>query len=184
MPQFITPDELKAYPLPVKAEQWFKVGDDQITIVIERASEHLEDFMDRKVLTGNYVDRLRGKGLSRQLLTHYPVTQLNVVTAYSPTNAAFDYNVSNFIVDESAGIIEWANRYRYNFYTDMVWMIDYNAGFTSVPGPIKHATALQTVKMLQPLFRGGTTFVETELIAEIDEQVVELLDPYMRRTST
>ena len=72
MAGYITPAELKAYPLPVTAQQWAKVGDDQLAIVIGYASEHLDDWMDRRLATGNYVDRIRGKYKNRLILNNYP----------------------------------------------------------------------------------------------------------------
>jgi hypothetical protein len=179
MAAYITPAELKAYPLPVTAQQWSKVGDDQLAIVIGYATDHLESYMDRKLAVGNYVDKVRGKGSSRLLLPQYPVIAVNYVTAYDMYNNYSTFDISNFWVEHEAGIIEWLNSYTYKF-DSRYWMVDYNAGYPTIPGPAKHAVALQTVKMLQPLFRGGQNFVEVELINELDEQIVELLDPYKR----
>jgi len=180
MANFITPSELKAYPLPVTAQQWAKVGDDQLAVVIGYACDHLEDYMDRSIATGNYVDRLTGSGLYSQLLSLYPVVALNYVSSYDGLNNPFTHDPSQFYVGTS-GIIEWLQPDKYNFSRYKRWEFDYDAGYATVPGPVKHAAALQTVRMLQPLFRGGSTFTETELIAEIDEQIVELLEFYKRR---
>jgi|WetSurSiteA1Bulk_404760.scaffolds.fasta_scaffold183334_1 hypothetical protein len=179
MAGYITPSELKAYPLPVTAAQWGKVGDDQLAIVIGYASEHLNDWMDRRLAVGNYVDRLDGKYKYRMILNNYPVIAVNYVTAYDANNST-PYDMEDFWIEHEAGIIEWIDRNRYTF-DSRKWMVDYTAGYAQIPGPVKHAAALQTVKMLQPLFRGGTNFTETELIADLDDQIVELLDAYKRR---
>lgn len=182
MSNFITPSELKAYPLPVSVAQWAKVGDDQLVTVIGHASDHLEDYMDRKILPANYTDRRRGTGLYFMNLQNYPVTALSSAYAYNGLGGdPTPWDTSEFYIYGDAGSIEFLNRGRHKFYTDVTWIFNYTAGFTEVPGPIKHATALQVVKMLQPLFRGGAQFVETELIADIDEQVMEMLDYYKRR---
>jgi len=182
MAGYITPAELKSYPLPVTAQQWAKVGDDQLAIVIGYASEHLEDWMDRRLATGNYVDRIRGKYRNRLILKNYPVIAVNYVTAYlsNAAQTSTTFGVEEFWIEHEAGIIEWLNQGRYTF-DSRYWIVDYDAGYPSIPGPVKHATALQTVKMLQPLFRGGQNFTETELIADLDDQIVELLDAYKRR---
>ena len=182
MAGYITPSELKAYPLPVTSAQWQKVGDDQLEIIIGYASEHLDDWMDRSLAAGNYVDRIGGKYRNRLILHNYPIIALNYVTAYVPNAAqtSTTYGVEEFWIEHEAGIIEWLNT-TVNTFDSRKWIVDYTAGYTTIPGPVKHATALQTVKMLQPLFRGGTNFTETELIGELDEQIVELLDAYKRR---
>lgn len=178
MSSFLTVEELKTHPLPVTDAQWAKVTDTKLESVIEAASDHLEDYMDRRILTGNYVDRRRGAGLPRQMLSMYPVQELHAVTGYELNGQAHAYNTSLFYVDEEAGILEWKDQTRNIFYKNYTWLIDYDAGYLTVPKPIKQATGLQVVKMLQPLFRGGTNFVEVELVTELDEQVIELLDKY------
>lgn len=182
MASFITPSELKDYPLPVTSQQWSKIGDDQLAIVIGYASDHLEDFLDRKVATGNYVDRiLQGSGTEFQMLGVYPIVAVNYVTSYDGMNNATVHPVSDFWIDNEAAILEWLTRDTKQFTKAKRWLIDYNAGFSSTPGPVKFATGLQTIKMLQPMFRGGSNFTEVELIEELDEQIVELLDYYKRR---
>lgn len=181
MASFITPSELKSYALPVTAAQWQKVGDDQLAIVIGFASDHLEDYMDRTIAIGTYTARLRGAGLWRQMLPLFPIVTLNGVTAYNNVNSPTTYDVSDFYVDHEDGILEWLDKNRYKWSQGQTYVIEYTSGFSEVPGPIKHAAALQTVKMLQPLFRGGSNFTEVELITDIDEQVVELLEKYKRK---
>lgn len=181
MAQFITTSELKAYTLPVTAAQWSKVGDDQLDIVIETASDHIEDYLDRKVLSTNYTDRRAGSGTHKILLSAYPVTAVSSAYQIDSVGTVLSWDPSVFHINEQAGILEFINRARYGFYKHYTWQFDYTAGFATVPSPIKHATALQTVKMLQPIFRGGAQFTETELIADLDEQVMELIDVYKRK---
>jgi len=181
MAQFITPEELKAYTLPVTAKQWSMVGDDQLAVVIGYASDHLEDYMDRKVLTANYTDRRGGTGSHKILLSVYPVTAISSAYQTDSLGNETSWDTSEFYINENAGILEFIKRGRYAFYKYYTWTFNYTAGYAAVPGPIKHATALQTVKMLQPLFRGGTNFTETELVTDLDEQVMEMLEVYKRR---
>jgi hypothetical protein len=178
---FLTVEEFKRYPMPITTKQWSEIGDDQLEAIIEYASHHLEDYMDRGILRDDYTDRLRGSNDPEILLNNYPAHYVTSVTAYDAHNNPYAYNTTNFFLDEEAGILGWLDRYRYTFYRNMYWTVTYNAGYDTVPGPIKHATALQTTKMLQPVFRGGVNFQEVELIGEIDEQIVELLDKYKKR---
>lgn len=182
MANLITVDQLKAYPLPVTAKQWQLVGDDQLETVIGYASTHIEDYLDRKIEVTAVTDRIyRGSGTERQLLSTYPVTALTTVKSYDGLNNETVHDNADFYLNAEAGILEFLLRDKYNFTKSKTWMIAYSAGFATTPGPVMHAVALQTVKMLQPLFRGGSTFTETELVMELDEQIVELLDTYKRR---
>lgn len=178
---FITVAELKAYPLPVTSAQWAKIGDDQLEIMIGYASDRIEDWLDRRLINGNYVERRKGSDLPRILLKNYPVTALNAVSSYTPSNAHTDWDVSLFYVNEDSGIIEFLEPSKWSFGKALTWEFDYEAGYAEVPGVVKHATALQTVEMLQPVFRGGRDFQEVELITELDEQIVDMLDKYKRR---
>lgn len=178
---FITPSELKSYPLPVKSTQWSSIGDDQIEKVIQYASDHLEDYMDRRILVSRYVDKKWGSGGWRQMLSNYPLVELVSASSYDGNYNQTAWDVDGIFTYDSSGIIEWKNKNRYKFYKSQMWEFVYDAGYATVPGPVKHATALQTVKMLQPLFRGGTQFTEVELVSEIDEQIMELLDNYKVR---
>lgn len=180
---FITPEEFKAYPLPITEKQWQLIGPDQVAVILQFASDHLEDYMDRRILNGNYVDKLRGAGLATQMLSQYPVTAINAVTAYGPTNQGISYNVGRFIFNSTSGILEWGDKTESRFDKYNTYWVDYEAGYETIPGPIKFATALQATKMLQPLFRGGVAFTEVELIQDLDEQIVELLEPYRRKTT-
>lgn len=181
MAQFITPEELKSYPLPVTAKQWSLVGDDQLTIVIGYASDHLEDYLDRKILSANYTDRRGGTGTHKMLLSVYPVTAVSSAYQIDGLGNSTTWDTSEFYINSDAGILEMVKRDKYEFSKLSTWEINYTAGFATVPGPVKHAAAMQTVKMLQPLFRGGTNFTETELINDLDETIMELLEYYKRR---
>ena len=181
MSQFLTPDELKAYPLPVSAKQWQLVGDEQLVKTITAASDHLEDYLDRKILTANYTDRRRGTDSHKILLSVYPVTALASAYQIDGLGNTTTWDTSEFYINENAGIIEFIKRDKYEFGKLSTWQFDYTAGYSAVPTPVMQATAFQTVKMLQPIFRGGSQFTETELIEGLDEQVIELLEYYKRR---
>lgn len=182
MANLITNDALKSYPLPVTAKQWQLVGDDQLTTVIGFASDHIEDYLDRKVEITSVSDRIKaGSGTNRQLLSTYPVTELTSVKSYDGLNNETVHDLSAFYMNAESGILEFLERDKKAFTKSKIWVVAYDAGFATVPGPIQHAVALQTVKMLQPVFRGGSQFTETEFIMELDEQIVELLEYYKRR---
>jgi hypothetical protein len=178
---FITPDEIKTYPLPVNASQWAKIGDDQLQRAIDTASERISNWLDRKMAVGNYVERYNGSGTGALLLRQYPVITVNSVSSVNLAGTVRLWNINDFRVDADAGILYFANTGRWAFFRDLDWTVDYNAGFVQLPEVVKHATALQTIIILQPMFRGGREFTETKLIEGIDEQIVDMLDELKRR---
>jgi hypothetical protein len=181
MTAFITPEELKRYPLPVTDKQWEKIRYDQLDAVTAYATEHIEDYLDRHILAAEYTERIVGTGRYTLLLDQYPIISLTTVTANDMSETVETYSTTDFLIHSGAGIIEFVDKTRYAFYKSRVWVVKYRAGYSSVPGPIKHATALQAVSMLQPLFRGGVDFAEIDLISEINEQIVDMLERYKRK---
>lgn len=181
MVAFITAQELKAYPLPVTDKQWEKVSDYHISMVTDYASQHIEDYLDRSILAAVYSQRIVGNDRYTLMVEHYPIIELTGVSSYDIGEAQVDYTPDKFLVHAGAGIIEWSDKIHNHFSKYKVWEIRYRAGYTVIPGPIKHATALQCVEMLQPLFRGGSNFVEVDLIEGLNEQIVDMLEKYKRK---
>jgi hypothetical protein len=181
MAAFLTPQELRAYPLPVTAAQWSKVSDDKIAEVLDMATTHIEDFLDRNIASAYYTERLPGNGRYTLMVDQYPVTALVSVSSRDISENTESFSTSDFLIHGGAGIIEWVDKLRNSFFRSRIWVVQYVAGFSAVPGPIKHATALQAIEMLQPLFRGGTDFVQVDLIEGINEQIVDLLEKYKRK---
>lgn len=181
MTAFLTATELKAYPLPVTDKQWEKVTDTQIDIVIGYATQNIEDYLDRHVLSAYYTERLPGLGRSSLMVEETPVTALSSVSERDVYENATSLTVSDMLIDSGAGIISWKDRANKQFYRGYYYVVTYQAGYATVPGPVKHATALQTIEMLQPLFRGGTNFVQVDLIEGLDTQIVDQLERYRRK---
>jgi hypothetical protein len=183
MAGLITVQELKAYPLPVTDKQWEKITDEQIEVVIGYASENIEDFCDRHFASDYYAERIVGSGSSVLILEHYPITQLVSVESRDYAEIPKEYELSSFIVHggEGAGMIEWVDKRLNAFWKNRVWVVEYQAGYSVIPGPVKHAVALQTIEMLQPLFRGGMNFTQVETVPGITEQMEDMLFKYVRK---
>ena len=110
-----------------------------------------------------------------------PVTEVTGLTSVDLRGVETSYDESLIIINPNAGIIKWIDETRYAFYKQYWWVVEYTAGYSTVPRPIKQATALQTVEILQPIFRGGTNFVEVELIDSINTNIVDLLEKYKNK---
>src|SRR3990167_2279976 len=177
---FITVEELRVYPLPVKEAQWDKITDDQIEVVIGYATENVQDYLDRSIFSGTYTERIPGSGKNLLILSEYPVNTIYSIESHDSTDTVLEYDPDDLILNEGAGLIKWANAALTSFWRGFDWVISYTAGYSTIPGPIKHATALQTIAMLQPLFRGGTNFVQVDLVNDSNEMIVDLLERYKR----
>lgn len=181
MAGFITPTELKAYPLPVTDKQWEKITDEQIQTVIDYATQNIKDYLDRDIVITSYTERIVGSGRSTLILDAYPIVSLSSVSSRDYTETIANYSTSDFLIRANSGIIEWIDKLRNAFWSTRIWVVQYTAGYATIPGPVKHATALQTVQMLQPLFRGGSNFAQVELVEETNEQIVDMLEKYKRK---
>jgi hypothetical protein len=181
MPAFITVAEFKAMPLPITDKQYEKVTDQNLEAVILAASDHLQDYMDRKILSASYTQRIPGNNRDFLILENRPVTALTTLTSVDMVGNVSGYDESGLIIESEAGIIRWIDSSRNAFFKGNWWVVTYVAGYSTVPLPIKHATALQTLEMLQPIFRGGSNFVEVELVEGINTQIVDLLEKYKNK---
>lgn len=177
----LTVYELKNYALPVKDVQWDKIGDSQLETVIEYASQNIMDYVDLGIVSAYYTERIPGNNRATLMLDQYPLNSVQSVTAYDNQENSTSYSTSLFLLDSGSSLITWKDRFRNVFWGTYDWQISYNAGWTTVPGPIKHATALQCVQMLQPVFRGGMNFGEVKLIDGLNESIVDLLEKYKRK---
>jgi hypothetical protein len=180
MTSFITISELKTYPLPVTAAQWAKVTDAKVEEILEKATDHIIDWLERDIVSAYYTETIPGNNRYTLMLDAYPLTSVSLVTAIDIIGNETEYDGTMFNIDR-AGIIQWKDRLNHWFSRDKAWRVEYRAGYDVVPGPLKHAVALQAVQMLQPLFRGGADFVQVELIDGLQESIVDMCESYKRK---
>jgi hypothetical protein len=177
----ITATELKNYSLPISDKQWDLVGEDQIDTIIEYASQNIMDYVDLGIASAYYTERIPGNNRSRLMLDQYPLLDVQSITAIDHNAVSTSWSNTYFLFDSGAALISWKNPYLYKFDSYYDWQIQYRAGWETIPGPIKHATALQCVQMLQPVFRGGANFSEVKLIDGLNESIVDMLEKYKRK---
>ena len=173
--------ELKNYALPISDAQWDLIGDDQLENIIAYASQNIMDYVDLGIVSAYYTERIRGNDRGTIMLDQYPLNSVQSITSYTNQEVATSWDTSAFIFDSGAALITFKDRYRYVFWDEYYWVVAYNAGWDTIPGPIKHATALQAVQMLQPVFRKGGTFGEVKLIDGLNESIVDMLEKYKRK---
>ena len=152
---------------------------DVLTVLIGEASDWVEAYCRRLFGAQSITEEHWGKGRSRLILNHYPVDEVTAISAVDLRGAAATDapEVSDLRVRGASGILEWID-------TASVWREDryYTIAYTlpdPVPGPVKRATALKVVELLDPQYFPGRT-KSVELITNVQEQMVTLLEDYRR----
>ena len=144
---------------------------------IDEASEYVEDYLDRSIIIRPWTERIIGKRDWTIILNQYPVVSLTGVSFERANGEVGTLPTNAFLVHAEAGIIEMIDKSDY-FRGDTMYVISYTAGYATVPGPIKRATALQTLQLLRPMY-GDATVLQPELVSE--ELIVNLLEKYRRK---
>lgn len=144
---------------------------------IDEASQYVEDYLDRSISQKTYVERIIGRREYTLILDNYPIVSLTSVTFQRANGEVGTFDNSAFLLHSEAGILEMIDKSDW-FRADTMYVVTYVAGFSEVPGPVKRATALQTVQFLRPMY--GDAMVELpELVNE--ELIVSLLEKYRRK---
>lgn len=146
---------------------------------VDEASDYVEDYLDRKVLETEYIERIPGQRNYTVILDNFPITDLIDVSWTDPFGGVGTMPTTDFLVHSEAGIIEMINKID-NFRGDRVYTFRYTAGYATVPTPIRRAVALQTIQLLQPMY-GGLQQGGTDLVPFADEQITNLLERYRRK---
>lgn len=155
------------------------LSDETLAEAIQDASDYVEDYLDRKILSATYTERKVGNRRYTLILDQTPITTLTNVGWVDSVGAPGTHSTSDFLVHAEAGIIEKINKLDW-FRPDRVYIITYTAGYATVPGPIKRAVALQTVQLLRPAY-GGPTDSTGEIVPFADDLIVSLLERYRRK---
>jgi hypothetical protein len=146
---------------------------------IDDASAYVEDYIDRKVLEREYIERIPGQRTYTILLDNYPITELSDVSWTDAFGNVGTHDLNDFLIHSEAGIIEYINKL-YNFRGDRVYTFTYSAGYAEVPPAIKRATAYQTLQLLRPM-RGGPLDNLPDVVPVADELITNLLERYRRK---
>lgn len=181
MANIITVEYLKSMPLPIKDAQWDKIDEDFLEEIVGAAGDFLEDYLDRKIALTVYTERVQGKGGSRLILQHYPLVSLNAITELDEIDTGIAHDLSSFVLHNDAGMIEWKDKYRNWFSPYRTYLVNYNAGYATIPAPLKLATAYQAYELLQPVLRGSRDMNPVDFVPGTSEKFVELTEKYRRK---
>lgn len=181
MANIITVEYLKSMPLPIKDTQWDKINEDFLEEIVEAAGDFLEDYLDRKIALTTYTERVQGKGSSRLILQHYPLVELNAITELDEIDTGIAHDLSGFILHNDAGMIEWKDKFRNYFSPYRTYLVNYDAGYATIPAPLKLATAYQAFEMIQPVLRGSRDMNPVDFVPGTSEKFVELTEKFRRK---
>ncbi len=168
-------DYFRRQPLGIKDNLQAEV----VQEYIDEAEQFVKDYLDRELELQTYTERIVGTGRYTLLLDETPVTDLIDVSYTGYESDMGTHSTGDFLLHSGAGILEWVNK-RYNFRTDRIYIVQYEAGYEVIPGPIKRATALQTVQLMRPMY-GGPQQDTPEIVPFADELIVSLLEKYRRK---
>lgn len=146
--------------------------------VIAEASDYVRDYLDRDISITTYTERIVGKARFKMLLDNMPIVSLTDVSYTGIASDMGTHSLAGFLIYADAGIIEWIDK-RFNFRSDRLYTVQYTAGYATVPGPIKRATALQTMQLMKPAYGGAGP--EVDVVPFADELIVSLLEKYRRK---
>lgn len=168
-------DYFRRQPLGLKGD----IPSEVLTEVIQEASEYIEDYLDRKILSTSYTERIIGKGEYTMILDNFPITAISDIVYTGLWNDMGTISSGEFLIHAGSGIIEWIDKRNY-FRADRVYQVSYVAGWSEVPGPVKRAVALQAVQLLRPMY-GGPQQETPDIVPFADEMIVNLLERYRRK---
>lgn len=177
MPALIDVDYFRAQPYGGKALDQMPTED--LQNAINDASTYVEDYLDRKILSASYTERIIGNRRYTLILDNMPVTALSSVSYEEVGGSPGTHATSDFLIHAEAGVIERVSKLDV-FRENRIYIVQYTAGYATVPGPIKRAVALQTVQLLRPAF-GGVNDSAGEIVPFADELIVSLLEKYRRK---
>jgi hypothetical protein len=176
----ITVLEFKALPLGLPDKVFDKIGDPALQIFIDTASTQVANHCSRQLESAEIEQEMDGNGDYVAVLREYPVTELASVEWEDDLGTTGTEDVTKLRVS-SSGIIRWVNKRYGPFLRSRRYTVTYTAGYEVVPGPIKHATAIWTTELLQPVYNQGAAGKPATLIELSSEQIAELLEDYRRK---
>jgi hypothetical protein len=179
---FVTVAEFKALPLGLQDRLLDKFGDAAIQSYIDTASTQIENYCKRIIAQAEVTDPMfDGRNNVETVLRQYPVAEITKVAWEDDSGQTGEHDHSNFFL-YSSGRLRWkANVPGGPFIFGRHYTITYKAGYTTIPGPIKHACGLWVTELMQPTFATPSGKDNSDLVALSSEQIGELLDGYRRK---
>lgn len=150
---------------------------DVLTVLIGEASEWVEGYCRRKFGSQSITEHHWGSGRRRLILNEFPVATVTTITAVNSRGAAATAPETDEVRIMPGGMLELIDVADI-WFTDRFYTIAYTLP-DPVPGPVKRATALKVVDLLDPMYFPGKQ-KSVELVTSVQEQMVTLLEDFRR----
>lgn len=178
MPNLIDVDYFNANMTTLGLKSTFTPDADALLVLIGDASEWVQNYCSRQLAAGPVTDVIRLRNEQRRMiLDDFPVNSLTSVTFESDGGGSEAVDIT-LIRILPGGILEFKKSSN-SFRSDGLYTVVYNAGYNTVPGDIKRATALKVADLMSPLYRGAQER-EVNMVSDIEEKIVDLLEEYRR----
>jgi hypothetical protein len=178
MTALIDIDYFKSLPLGLKDNMIPEP--DVLAEMIETASQQIENYTGRKFAPTQLTEYIAGSGSNRLILAQYPVMSLDSVV-FEDAFGSHIVDPAHLWLDADLGILTWRSSLDGPFWKSGRYRVVYTAGYDPIPGPVKHATALQVTELLQPNF-GGPQQNVPDIVPLSSQLIIDLLDPeYVRK---
>lgn len=150
---------------------------DVLTVLIGEASDWVQGYCRRRFGAQSLTESHWGSGRRRLILNEFPLDAVTTITAVdSRGTAATAPEVADVRV-LPGGMLELIDVIDV-WFSDRLYTVTYTLP-DPVPGPVKRATALKVVDLLDPQYFPGKT-KSAELVTNVQEQMVTLLEDFRR----
>lgn len=150
----------------------------QLETLITEASDWVENYCDRIFASSSAYTYTNGSGGNRLILDEFPVTAVHSVAWVDETGQSGTIDPS-LLRTLPGGIIEFKNPIYGPWYTGRYYTVNYQTGYDPVPSNVQRATALKIANLLQPQYQGPQD-KEIFMVSNIDQMIVDMLEPYRR----
>lgn len=151
---------------------------DVLSVLIDEASEWVEAQCRRKFGAQSVTEGHWGSGRRRLILNEYPVATVTSISAVDMSGTArTDVPATSEVRITSGGMLEMLD-VADEWFKDFYYTITYTLP-DPVPGPVKRATALKVVDLLDPMYFPGKQ-KSMELVTSVQEQIITLLEDFRR----
>lgn len=178
MAYLITAEYIQEQMATLGLKQAFAPSAYALETLITEASDWVENYCDRKFSSTSAYTVEYGSGRNRFILDEFPVTAVHDVSWVDESGQTGTVDPS-LLRTLQGGIIEFKNPIHGPWYTGRYYTVHYQTGYVPVPSNVQRATALKVANLVQPQYQGPQDR-EIFMVSNIDQMIVDLLEPYRR----
>jgi hypothetical protein len=150
----------------------------QLDTLITEASDWVEGYCDRKFALQDATAIMRGpvRVGNKLVLDDYPVTEVQSIDWTDGfQTGSYDPALVRIL---SGGVLEVITP-SWFFENDKVYTIAYETGYAVIPSNVQRAVGLKIANLIQPQYQGPQDR-EDFMVTNLDQMIVDLLEPYRR----